>query len=131
MLASGLWASGSGRRALGVGLWAEVLERSCWPSLLGWAFGCTVRFRCDAAQVLLALATRSDLPTWEIDDRHLHQALTELGMDPAIDHVTDFSEIAAYGVMTTPALVVDGRVVSFGKVLKKDEVKTILQKLRG
>lgn len=81
MLASGLWASGSGRRALGVGLWAEVLERSCWPSLLGWAFGCTVRFRCDAAQVLLALATRSDLPTWEIDDRHLHQALTELGID--------------------------------------------------
>jgi small redox-active disulfide protein 2 len=59
------------------------------------------------------------------------EALTELGMDPAIDHVTDFSEIAAYGVMTTPALVVDGRVVSFGKVLKKDEVKTILQKLRG
>ena len=59
------------------------------------------------------------------------EALAELGMDTAIDHVTDFSQIAAWGVMTTPALVVDGRVVSFGKVLKKDEVKTILQKLRG
>ena len=58
-------------------------------------------------------------------------ALKELGMDDAIDHVTDFSEIASYGVMTTPALVVDGKVVSFGKVLKKDEVKTILQKVRG
>jgi small redox-active disulfide protein 2 len=50
------------------------------------------------------------------------EALKELGMDTAIDHVTDFSQIAAYGVMTTPALVIDGKVVSYGKVLKKDEV---------
>ncbi|NCB62910.1 MAG: thioredoxin family protein [Clostridia bacterium] len=58
-------------------------------------------------------------------------ALTELGMESAIDHVTDFTQIAAYGVMTTPALVVDGKVVSFGKVLKKDEVVAILRKSRG
>ena len=58
-------------------------------------------------------------------------ALTELGMDTVIDHVTDFTQIAAYGVMTTPALVVDGKVVSFGKVLKKEEVIRILQKVRG
>lgn len=59
------------------------------------------------------------------------EALKELGMDATIDHVTDFTQIAAYGVMTTPALVVDGKVVSFGKVLKKDEVVKILQKVRG
>lgn len=59
------------------------------------------------------------------------EALAELGMDVTIDHVTDFTQIAAYGVMTTPALVVDGKVVSFGKVLKKDEVIKILQKARG
>lgn len=58
------------------------------------------------------------------------EALKELGMDTNIDHVTDFTQIAAYGVMTTPALVVDGKVVSFGKVLKKDEVVKILQKVR-
>jgi small redox-active disulfide protein 2 len=58
-------------------------------------------------------------------------ALAELGMDTKIDHVTDFTQIAAYGVMTTPALVVDGKVVSLGKVLKKDEVKAILNKVRG
>lgn len=58
-------------------------------------------------------------------------ALIELGMDPAIDHVTDFTQIAAYGVMTTPALVVDGKVVSYGKVLKKDEAKALIQKNRG
>ncbi len=59
------------------------------------------------------------------------EALAELGMDTAIDHVTDFADIAAYGVMSTPALVVDGKVVSFGKALKKDEVKAILQRVRG
>ncbi|MDP4153571.1 MAG: thioredoxin family protein [Bacillota bacterium] len=58
------------------------------------------------------------------------EALKQLGMDTDIDHVTDFAKIAAYGVMTTPALVIDGKVVSYGKVLKNDEVITILQKVR-
>lgn len=58
-------------------------------------------------------------------------ALVELGMDTTIDHVTDFTLIAAYGVMTTPALVVDGKVVSYGKVLKKDDAKALIQKARG
>ena len=55
-------------------------------------------------------------------------ALAELGRDTAIEHVTDFAQIAACGVMTTPALVVNGKVVSYGKVLKKDEAKALLQK---
>lgn len=59
------------------------------------------------------------------------EALEELGMNATIDHVNDFAQIAAYGVMTTPALVVDGKVVSFGKVLKKEEVKALLKKIRG
>lgn len=33
--------------------------------------------------------------------------------------------------MTTPALVIDGKVVSFGKILKKDEVVKILKEVRG
>ncbi len=59
------------------------------------------------------------------------EALAQLGMEAAIDHVTDFTQIAAYGVMTTPALVVDGKVVSYGKVLKTGEVVKLLQKVRG
>lgn len=58
-------------------------------------------------------------------------ALEQLGMDTEIDHVTDFTQIASYGVMSTPALVVDGKVVDFGKVLKTEEVVKILQKARG
>lgn len=41
-------------------------------------------------------------------------------MDALVGHVTDFAQAAAYGVMTTPALVVDGKVAFGGKVLKKD-----------
>ena len=52
-------------------------------------------------------------------------------MDSTIDHVTDFAQIAAYGVMTTPALVVDGKVVSYGKVLKKDEAKALIRSVFG
>lgn len=61
----------------------------------------------------------------------VHSALEELGMDATIDHVTDFVQIAAYGVMSTPVLVVDGKVVSYGKVLSKNEAKTIIQKARS
>ena len=64
-------------------------------------------------------------------EQAVREALAELGMETAIDHVTDFAQIAAYGVMTTPALVVDGKVVSYGKVLKKDEAKTLICKVRG
>ena len=56
------------------------------------------------------------------------QALTELGLDTAIDHVKDYAGIASYGVMTTPALVYNGKVLSCGKVLKADEVKKLLEK---
>ncbi len=59
------------------------------------------------------------------------EALGELGMDTTIEHVTDFAQITTYGVMTTPALVVDGKVVSYGKVLKKDEAKALIQKVKG
>lgn len=55
-------------------------------------------------------------------------ALADLGMDTNVEHVTDFAEIAAHGVMTTPALVVDGKVVSAGRVLTRDEVKELLLK---
>ena len=54
-----------------------------------------------------------------------------MGLDPSIDHVTDFAEIAAYGVMSTPALIIDGKVASYGKVLKKEEVIDLIKKIRG
>ena len=52
-------------------------------------------------------------------------------MADEVEHVTDFAKIAAYGVMSTPALVVDGKVVSYGKALTKDEARAVIAKARG
>ncbi len=64
-------------------------------------------------------------------EENTRQALAELGMNDTIEHITDFAQIASYGVISTPALVVDGKVVSYGKVLKKEEIITILRKARS
>ena len=56
------------------------------------------------------------------------EALAELGIEAVVDHVTDFADIAKYGVMQTPALVVDGKVLSYGRVLSKNDVKKLLNK---
>ncbi|MFA5523520.1 MAG: thioredoxin family protein [Tissierellales bacterium] len=52
-------------------------------------------------------------------------AIKELGIEVEIEKVTDFKEIVGYGVMSTPALVVDEKVVSFGKVLKPKEIARV------
>lgn len=64
-------------------------------------------------------------------EKNVKEALSELGMTNEIDHVTDFGQIAAMGVMSTPALVIDNKVVSMGKVLRKDDVIKALKKVRG
>lgn len=55
-------------------------------------------------------------------------ALKELGIEAEVLKVTDFKDIMAYGVMSTPALVIDEKVVSYGKVLKPKEIAAILSK---
>ena len=56
-------------------------------------------------------------------------ALRELGFTDEVQSVGDSLEIAKYGVMQTPALVIDGKVVSYGKFLQVDDVKKIIEKL--
>lgn len=47
------------------------------------------------------------------------EAMKELGIEMDIVKVKDFAEIAAMGVMSTPALAINDKVVSYGKVIKK------------
>lgn len=61
-------------------------------------------------------------------EKSVRTAVSRLGLKLEISHVTDFAEIAAYGVMTTPALVLNEKVISYGKVLSVDEAQTVLQK---
>jgi small redox-active disulfide protein 2 len=53
-------------------------------------------------------------------------ALDELGLTVDIDKVTDPGEIISWGVMSTPALVVDDEVVVSGRVPKADQIKQLL-----
>ena len=56
------------------------------------------------------------------------KAVTQLGIDAEIVKVTDIEDIMGYGVMSTPALVVDEQVRLAGRVPSLDEVVTILQR---
>jgi len=49
------------------------------------------------------------------------------GIEAEFVKVTDFADIAAYGVMSTPGLVVNEKVVSFGKVLSPAEIGPLLR----
>lgn len=49
-------------------------------------------------------------------EKRTQEALAELGQEATVTKVTDYAEIAAYGVMQTPALVIDDQVVVSGKV---------------
>ena len=56
------------------------------------------------------------------------QALEELKMKAKIEKITDIAKIMSYGVMGTPALVVDEKVKVYGRIPNVEEIKTILSK---
>lgn len=60
-------------------------------------------------------------------EKNIRQAVEELGVAATIEKVQDLKAIAGYGVMTLPALVVDGEVKVVGKVLKAGEIKALLK----
>lgn len=58
------------------------------------------------------------------------KAVREMGKEEsvAVEYVTDLEKIMAYGVMSLPALVVNGKIASVGRVLKPAEIREILGK---
>lgn len=59
-------------------------------------------------------------------EQNLAEAVRELGIECQIEKVTDIDEILKYGVMITPALLVDGKVKVAGKVPTKEELESII-----
>lgn len=57
-------------------------------------------------------------------------ALRETGIQAEVVKVEDFRDIMKYGIMTTPGLVIDEKVVSYGKVLKPKDIVKILENYR-
>lgn len=59
-------------------------------------------------------------------EKNLNIVLGELDINTTLEKVEELKEIVRYGVMTTPALVIDDKVVSVGKVLSEKEIKKII-----
>lgn len=55
-------------------------------------------------------------------EANAREALARTGLTGEITHVTDDAAIMAYGILSTPGLVIDGRVASYGRVPSTDEI---------
>ncbi len=60
-------------------------------------------------------------------EQHAREAVAELGIPAEVEKVTDIEAIAGMGVMTTPAIAIDGEVKSAGRVLSKDQVIALIR----
>jgi small redox-active disulfide protein 2 len=54
-------------------------------------------------------------------------AAAALGIDASIEKITDYAEMAKYGIASTPGIVIDGKVVHAGGLPKEDDLKRWLQ----
>ena len=54
-------------------------------------------------------------------------AVANAGIEAEVEYITDFAVIASYGIMSTPALMVDEKIVSMGKVLKSSDIEKFLK----
>jgi len=65
-------------------------------------------------------------PRCKMLTEHTEQAAKALGLEYTLEKVTDINDIIAFGIMTTPALVVDGEVKVAGRVPTADAIKQFL-----
>jgi small redox-active disulfide protein 2 len=66
----------------------------------------------------------SGCPNCKRLEKVAREALEEMGVEATLSKVTDFGEIMTYNVIATPGLVIDGKVVSSGRIPTKAEVTT-------
>lgn len=59
-------------------------------------------------------------------EANVRTAISEAGFDASVEKVEDLQKIMEYGIMSTPALVVDEKVVAKGKVLSVGDIKKFL-----
>lgn len=59
-------------------------------------------------------------------EKETREAVAELGINASIEKVEDIQKIMQMGVMQTPGLVINGKIVSTGKVPKSKELKELI-----
>lgn len=60
-------------------------------------------------------------------ERRTKNALAELGLAVDVEKVTDIEKIMEYGILSTPGLVINGKVKASGRIPKPDEIKAWIQ----
>jgi len=60
-------------------------------------------------------------------EKIIKEVVSESGSDARVEKITDMMEIASYGIVSTPAIVVNGEVKSKGKIPKINEIKAWLK----
>ncbi len=68
-------------------------------------------------------------PSCHTQYENAKEAVKNMRLDIEVEYITDMKKVMEYGVMSMPALVVNEKVVSMGKVLKATEVEKLLHKL--
>ncbi len=66
-------------------------------------------------------------PSCKVLEKNTREAVEGLGIKANISKVTDIANIMKYGVMSTPALVINDKVVAYGRVLDSKEIKKLLK----
>jgi small redox-active disulfide protein 2 len=69
----------------------------------------------------------SGCPNCKKLEKNVKKALEDKGMEAEIEKVTDIAKIMEHGVMSTPALVIDGKVASSGRVLSPAEIQKLMK----
>lgn len=64
-------------------------------------------------------------------EREMIEAVSELDVPASIDHIRDISEIGSYGVMGSPALIINGKVKAVGRVPMKSELRKWLMEAKN
>lgn len=60
---------------------------------------------------------------------NVKKAVADMNLDAEVEYITDMEKVMSYGVMSMPAIVVNEKVVSMGKVLREAQVEELLKKL--
>jgi small redox-active disulfide protein 2 len=59
-------------------------------------------------------------------EKATREALEEMGVEATLTKVTDMVDILSYNIPATPGLVIDGKVVSYGRIPPKDELTSMI-----
>jgi small redox-active disulfide protein 2 len=70
-------------------------------------------------------------PKCDMVEKRVKSALAGLGLDAAVEKVSDIERMISYGIAATPALIINGRIVSAGRIPRVEDIKAWLREGAG